>query len=216
MACVLCQAALTCEGYAKRTHFCVLHHSMCLHRTRPFIRRTVGHAQKVTSCCIEDLSPLWITIRRTSSRLFRCVVFDCAKMLFPFSHLHTLFGAHCPMTGWVCQWKPFWIPVDDSFKKACVEQWVFQVSDFSDLSLSRGKGDVIPETPNLSLLSHRHHGDHRTTRTQLVLGNVMRHHHCSHDLHVNVWNYPSLVMLVCHQDLINFPCGEDELSRNLG
>ena len=29
-----------------------------------------------------------------------------------------LCGAHCPMTGWVCQWKPFWIPVDDSFKKA--------------------------------------------------------------------------------------------------
>ena len=56
------------------------------------------------------------------------------------------------MTGWVCQWKPFWIPVDDSFKKACVEEWVFQVSDTSDLSLSGGQVDVIPETPKVSML----------------------------------------------------------------
>ena len=34
----------------------------------------------------------------------------------------------CPMSGWVCQWKPFWIPVEDSFKKAFMEEWVF-ISD---------------------------------------------------------------------------------------
>ena len=55
------------------------------------------------------------------------------------------------MTGWVCQWKPFWIPVDDSFKKAYVEEWVFQVTDTSDLSLSGGHRDAIPETPKVSL-----------------------------------------------------------------
>ena len=55
------------------------------------------------------------------------------------------------MTGWVCQWKPFWIRVDDSFKKACVEEWVFQVTDTSDLSFSGGQGDVIPETPEVSM-----------------------------------------------------------------
>ena len=55
------------------------------------------------------------------------------------------------MTGWVCQWKPFWIPVDDSFKKAYVEEWVFQVTDTSELSLSGSQGDVIPETPKVSL-----------------------------------------------------------------
>ena len=55
------------------------------------------------------------------------------------------------MTGRVCQWKPFWIPVDDSFKNAYVEEWVFQVTDTSDLSLSRGQADVIPETPKVSL-----------------------------------------------------------------
>ena len=33
-----------------------------------------------------------------------------------------------PMSGWVCQWKAFWIPVGDSSKKAFVEEWVF-ISD---------------------------------------------------------------------------------------
>ena len=27
------------------------------------------------------------------------------------------------MTGWVCQWKPFWIPVGDTFQKAYLEEW---------------------------------------------------------------------------------------------
>ena len=27
------------------------------------------------------------------------------------------------MPSWVCQWKPFWIPVGDSFKKAFLEEW---------------------------------------------------------------------------------------------
>ena len=51
------------------------------------------------------------------------------------------------MTGWVCHWKPFLILVDDSFKKAYVEDWVFQITDLSDFSLPGGQGDIIPETP---------------------------------------------------------------------
>ena len=42
-------------------------------------------------------------------------------------------------------------------------------------------------------LSHRQHGNHRNTRIPLVLENGSRHH-SSHDLHVNVWSYRSLVM----------------------
>ena len=93
---------------------------------------------------------MWIMIRRTSSRLFRCVMFDCAPMHFPCSHLHPLWRSlshdrlGMPM-------EEFWIPVDDSFKKAYVEEWVFQVTDTSELSLSGGQGDVIPETPKVSL-----------------------------------------------------------------
>ena len=55
------------------------------------------------------------------------------------------------MTGRVCQWKPFWIPVDDSFKKAYFEEWVFQGADSSELSLSRRQGDLIPETFKVSV-----------------------------------------------------------------
>ena len=54
------------------------------------------------------------------------------------------------MTGWVCQWKPFWIPVEDSFKKAYLEEWVF-ISDVpSEGPSSADQGEVIPETPGVS------------------------------------------------------------------
>ena len=36
------------------------------------------------------------------------------------------------MSGWVCQWKPFWIPVGESFKKAHLEEWIFTGDDSSD------------------------------------------------------------------------------------
>ena len=63
------------------------------------------------------------------------------------------------MTGWVCQWKPFCIPVDDSFKKAYVEDWVFQVPDTSDLILPEDQGDHIPETPRVTLPVLSSHGE---------------------------------------------------------
>ena len=67
--------------------FCrILPHFTCLHRTRPFILGTLWRARKVLRLVAVSVSSLWITIRRTSSRLFRCVVFDCATMYFPFSH----------------------------------------------------------------------------------------------------------------------------------
>ena len=36
------------------------------------------------------------------------------------------------MSGWVCQWKPFWIPVGDSFQKAYLEEWIYVGDDSSD------------------------------------------------------------------------------------
>ena len=41
--------------------------------------------------------------------------------------------------------------MDDTFKKAYVEDWVFQITDPSDISLPGGQGDIIPETPKVSL-----------------------------------------------------------------
>ena len=35
------------------------------------------------------------------------------------------------MPSWICQWKPFWIPVGESFKKAHLEEWIFTGDDSS-------------------------------------------------------------------------------------
>ena len=62
------------------------------------------------------------------------------------------------MSGWVCQWKPFWIPVEDSFKKAYMEEWVF-ISDVPSEGPSSAEdpmvhntdhSEVIPKTPRVS------------------------------------------------------------------
>ena len=62
------------------------------------------------------------------------------------------------MPSWVCQWKPFWILVGDSFKKAFVEEWVFVSGDSSDgqnvtdfpVLHSTDHSDCILETPRIS------------------------------------------------------------------
>ena len=66
--------------------FWILPHFTCLNRARPFILGTLWRARKVLRLVAVCVSSLWITIRRTFSRLFRCVVFDCATMYLPFSH----------------------------------------------------------------------------------------------------------------------------------
>ena len=35
------------------------------------------------------------------------------------------------MSGWICQWKPFLIPVGDSFQKAYLEEWIHMGDDSS-------------------------------------------------------------------------------------
>ena len=55
------------------------------------------------------------------------------------------------MTGWVCQWRLFWITVEDSVKKAYVEECVLQVNATSERSNSEKQGDVIPETRKVSM-----------------------------------------------------------------
>ena len=68
-----------------------------------------------------------------------------------------------PMPSFLCQWKPFWIPVGESLKKACLEEWIFTGDDSSDeqrgtdfpvLLHSTGNTDYIrddhPPTPRPS------------------------------------------------------------------
>ena len=56
----------------------------------------------------------------------------------------------CPMSGWVCEWRPLWIPVEDSLKKAYVEEWVF-ISD----EPSQG-----PSTVEVRMLHNRDHREY--------------------------------------------------------
>ena len=56
----------------------------------------------------------------------------------------------CPMTGLVLQWKPFWIPVGDSFQKAYLEEWLRVGAVLSEGPSSADQVDVIPETPRVS------------------------------------------------------------------
>ena len=132
--------------------FWVLLHSRCLHRSRPFTLGALRRAQKVLRLvALRCLSPLWKTIRRTSSRRFRCVVFFLCTTVLSFQPFACYVAPLCPMTGWVCQWKPFWTPVEDSFKKAYLEEWVFINNATSERSNSESQGDVIPETPEVSM-----------------------------------------------------------------
>ena len=36
------------------------------------------------------------------------------------------FVVEFPFSGWVCQWKAFWIPVGESFQKAYLEEWIYR------------------------------------------------------------------------------------------
>ena len=70
--------------------------------------------------------PLWVTNRRTylNTDSLCCVCFvrvsACVQANPPFdqSSSGAAFVVAYPMSGWVCRWKPFWIPVGDSFKKS--------------------------------------------------------------------------------------------------
>ena len=62
------------------------------------------------------------------------------------------------MSGWVCHWKPFWIPVGDSWKKALMEEWVFISDEHIDeqapiddpVFQSTDYSDCIPGTTRIS------------------------------------------------------------------
>ena len=62
------------------------------------------------------------------------------------------------MSGWVCHWKPFWIPDGDSWKKALMEEWVFISDEHTDeqapiddpVFQSTDYSDCIPGTTRIS------------------------------------------------------------------
>ena len=97
----------------------------------------------------------------------------------------------CPMSGWVCRWKPFWIPVEDSFKKAFVEECVF-------LSEEPSEGPSSAEDPMV------HNTDHRefipviptaSKHSTSFFGSELRHHclRCGHGQNVTSFIHVSSV-----------------------
>ena len=54
------------------------------------------------------------------------------------------------MSGWICQRKPFWIPVGDTFQKAYLEEWL-RVGDDSIGDPGENSIKAIP-TANVSTM----------------------------------------------------------------
>ena len=113
----------------------------------------------------------------------------------------------CPMTGWVCQWKLFWIPVEASFKRPT---WKSGFSSAMHLVKDQVPQIRVKSSPRLlgcRSLPLRHLGSQRSPRVKLVFGNVLRHHclRCGH--HLNVisfiysWSVPFQSVWYCRFQL---------------
>ena len=68
----------------------------------------------------------WFVIFRAHAWLLSSQSTICKSSVVP------AFAVEFPMSGWVCQWKPLWIPVGESFKKAYLEEWIYTGDDSSD------------------------------------------------------------------------------------
>ena len=93
------------------------------------------------------------------------------------------------MPSWVCQWKPFWIPVGESFKKVYLEEWIFTGDDSSDeqratdipvLLHSTGNTDYIrddhPPTPRPSRQPDSLPWEPTRPQDEAYFGSELRHH----------------------------------------
>ena len=124
-----------------------------------------------------------------------------------------------PLLLRVCQWKPFRIPVEDSFKKAFVEEWVFISDEPSDgqnavevtVLHSTDHSDYIRVTPRTSKHPTSLPWETANPKIKRVFGSELRHHYlrCSHGqnatsfIHVNsvpflsIWNCRFQMMKSC-------------------
>ena len=76
-------------------------------------------SKSTTSWCVESGSYLcWLRFEELPQD-FRCVVSVFVRVRVSLLATDFSEASLCPMSGWVCQWKPFWIPVKDSFRSLC-------------------------------------------------------------------------------------------------
>ena len=82
---------------------------------------------------LEALQKCWCVTLADWWRTIPCAI--AFKPVLPFGK-HSVVPVFCDLSflmfGWVCQWKPFWIPVGESFEKAYLEEWTYMVDDSSD------------------------------------------------------------------------------------
>ena len=109
-----------------------------------------------------------------------CCVCLC-KYVLSFQPLHPSEVPLCPMTGWVCQWKPL-----THSRRPIWKEWVFISDAPSEGPSSADQGEVIPEILGCRSLPLRHLWSQRSPRIKHVFGNVLRHRclRCGHDLNV--------------------------------
>ena len=48
------------------------------------------------------------------------------------------------MSGWVCSWKPFWVPFGDSHNKAYIEEWLYVTDEMILWAEDNGVPDRVP------------------------------------------------------------------------
>ena len=88
--------------------------------------------------CARQISPHEL-VENDSHVLHECDTLCCDTSCTQCMDLKTILlvaGVHlCDpfslMTGWVCQWKPFWTPIGDSFQKSYLEGWIHTGDDSS-------------------------------------------------------------------------------------
>ena len=59
----------------------------------------------------------WFVTFRAHAQLLSSQ-FSCLASILLFLWMNSF------LSGWVCQWKPFWIPVGESFQKAHLDEWI--------------------------------------------------------------------------------------------
>ena len=154
----------------KVVFFWVLPFSTCLHCSRPFILGTLSRSQKSTTfCCGESVS------HHVGSRCDElpqgCFVVSCLIV-----QLCTFFSAICILWGTTLSHDRLGMPMEALldpgrclFKKAYVEEWVSSLMLLMNVPILNVPISKVRVMSSLRLLrlSHRHHGDHRKSRTQL-------------------------------------------------
>ena len=177
--------------------FFTLSSFLCLSNSfRPCIRDTPGRARNVLHPgAFLVPSRIWLRTNHTNLLNTDSLVCDFfvqvrgyfqANPQFDQSSFVAALVVEFRMPGWACQWKPFWIPVGESFKKAYLEEWIFTGDDSSD----EQRVTTTQITYVMMILQHPDHrgspilclGNLLGNRIRPTLGNELRNHCLLYDL----------------------------------